>query len=49
MYKNGKMKDIKTIPEIGGGGIKENDGRGEFNYDILLDFWECHNAPAVQQ
>jgi hypothetical protein len=25
----------KTIPGIGGEGIKENDGGGEFNDDIL--------------
>jgi hypothetical protein len=32
MYVNGKMK---TIPAMGVGGIKENDGRSEFKYDIL--------------
>jgi hypothetical protein len=35
MYENGKMRPVKTIPGMGGGGIKENDGGGEFNYDIL--------------
>jgi hypothetical protein len=34
MYENGKMRPAKTISEIGGG-IKENDGGGEFNNDIL--------------
>jgi hypothetical protein len=34
MYENGKMRPVETIPGMGGG-IKENDGRGEFNYDIL--------------
>jgi hypothetical protein len=29
------MRPVETIPEMGGTGIKENDGRGEFNYDIL--------------
>jgi hypothetical protein len=33
MYKNGKMRHVETIPGVGG--IKENDGRGEFNYGIL--------------
>jgi hypothetical protein len=31
MYENGKMRPVKTIPEIG----EENDGEGEFNHDIL--------------
>jgi hypothetical protein len=35
MYENGKMKSVETIPGMGGRGIKENDGGGEFNYDIL--------------
>jgi hypothetical protein len=29
-----KMRPVETIPEMGGG-IKENDQRSEFNYDIL--------------
>jgi hypothetical protein len=32
MYVNEKMIAVKTIPGMGGG--KENDGGGEFNYDI---------------
>jgi hypothetical protein len=35
MYENGKMRPVEIIPGIGGGRIKENDGEGEFNYDIL--------------
>jgi hypothetical protein len=35
MYVNGKMRSTETIPRMGKGGIKENDGGGEFNYDIL--------------
>jgi hypothetical protein len=31
MYVNGKMKPVETIPGIGGKGIKENKGGGEFN------------------
>jgi hypothetical protein len=26
VYENGKMKPVETIPEMGGGEIKENDG-----------------------
>jgi hypothetical protein len=35
MYENGKMRPTETIPGIGGGEIKENDGEGDVNYDIL--------------
>jgi hypothetical protein len=31
MYVNGKMRLTETIPKVGGGRIKENDGEGEFN------------------
>jgi hypothetical protein len=36
MYESGKMRSIETIPGMGGGGLKENDGGGEFNYDVVL-------------
>jgi hypothetical protein len=29
------MRPVETIPRMGKGGIKENDGRGEFNCDAL--------------
>jgi hypothetical protein len=35
MYENGKMRPVETLPGMGGGRIKENDGGGEFNCDIL--------------
>jgi hypothetical protein len=35
MCGNGKMRPVETIPGTGRGKIKENDGGGEFNYDIL--------------
>jgi hypothetical protein len=35
MYINGKMRSIESIPGMEGGGIKKNDGGGDFNYDIL--------------
>jgi hypothetical protein len=31
MYGNGKMRPIKAILRMEGEGIKENDGKGEFN------------------
>jgi hypothetical protein len=30
-----EMRHVETIPGMGGERIKENDGEGEFNYDIL--------------
>jgi hypothetical protein len=35
MFVNGKMRSAETIPRMGAGGIKENDGGGEFNCDKL--------------
>jgi hypothetical protein len=35
LYVNGKMRSVESILGMGEGGIKENDGGGEFNYDIL--------------
>jgi hypothetical protein len=35
MYENGKMRPVEAIPGTEGGGIKENDAGGEFDYDIL--------------
>jgi hypothetical protein len=35
MYENGKVRHVETVPVMGGGGIKENDGEGKFNYDTL--------------
>jgi hypothetical protein len=34
-YENGKMRPVEIIPGMDLRGIKENDGGGEFNYDIL--------------
>jgi hypothetical protein len=33
MYENGKMRPVETILRMGG--LKENDGGGEFNQDTL--------------
>jgi hypothetical protein len=30
-----KVVSVETIPGMGGGGMKENGGRGEFKYDIF--------------
>jgi hypothetical protein len=35
MNVNGKMIPVETIPGMGKGRIKENDGRGEFKHDIF--------------
>jgi hypothetical protein len=35
MHVNSKMIPVETIPEMVGGAIKENDGGGEFKYDIF--------------
>jgi hypothetical protein len=35
MFVNGKVRPVETIPGIGGGEIKKDDGVGEFNCDIL--------------
>jgi hypothetical protein len=37
MYVNGKMRPVETTPGMEEGGIKENDGGGEFKciFDIL--------------
>jgi hypothetical protein len=37
MYINGKMRPVETIPGMGEGGIKENVGGDEVNYDILQE------------
>jgi hypothetical protein len=35
MYENRKMRPVKTVPGMGEGRLKENDGGGKFNYEIL--------------
>jgi hypothetical protein len=36
MNVNGKLRTFETAPGSGReGSIKKNDGRGEFNYDIV--------------
>jgi hypothetical protein len=53
MYVSRRMVPVETIPGMGGGRIKKNDGEGEFKYDIFLlyckNFCKCHNVPQEQQ
>jgi hypothetical protein len=35
VFVNGKMRHVETIQGMRGGVRKENDGGGEFNYNIL--------------
>jgi hypothetical protein len=35
MYVNAKLISVETVPEIGGGGMKESSGRHELKYDIF--------------
>jgi hypothetical protein len=35
MYVSGKMRPVETVLGMGGEGINENNGGGEFKYDIF--------------
>jgi hypothetical protein len=35
MYGNLKIRPVETIPGMGKGGKKENDGGGKFKYDLF--------------
>jgi hypothetical protein len=35
MYVRVKMRLAKTVPGMGEGGVKENNGGGEFKYEIF--------------
>jgi hypothetical protein len=35
MYKNRRMRCVKTVPRMVGGGRKEGYGGPDFNYDTL--------------
>jgi hypothetical protein len=45
MYISGKMRPVDTIPGVEGGGIEENDGGGEFQYDtfVYVTMYPQHN------
>jgi hypothetical protein len=34
-YRKAKLRPVETIPGMGWGWIKDNDGGDEFNYDIV--------------
>jgi hypothetical protein len=34
-HESGKMRPVETVPGMGEGERKDNDGEGEFSYDIL--------------
>jgi hypothetical protein len=48
MYENGKMRPDETIPGMGGGAIKENDGGVNSTMIYYKNFCKCHNVPPVQ-
>jgi hypothetical protein len=52
IYVNGKMRFVDTIPGMGRGRIKENDGGGLNSSMIYLiyckNFCKCHNVPPVK-
>jgi hypothetical protein len=35
IYEHGEMRYVEPIPRMGGEGLKQNDGEGEFYYNIL--------------
>jgi hypothetical protein len=35
MCVNGKVRPVETVPGMGAGEMRKNDGGGEFNYDTL--------------
>jgi hypothetical protein len=45
MYENGNMRPVETIPEIGGGGIKENNGGMNSTMLYYKNFCKCYNVP----
>jgi hypothetical protein len=38
MYENGKMRPVEAVLGMGKGGIKDNDGGGEFNVIYCKEF-----------
>jgi hypothetical protein len=49
MHENRKMRPVETIPGIGGGGIRENDGGVNLTLIYCKNFYKCHNVLLVQQ
>jgi hypothetical protein len=48
MYVNGKMIPVETTLGMGGGEIKENDGRVNSTMIYCKNFGKCHDVPPVQ-
>jgi hypothetical protein len=44
-----KMGPAESIPEMGGEGIKKNNGGDEFNLIYFKNFCKCHSVPPEQQ
>jgi hypothetical protein len=44
-----KMRPIETIPGVGGGMIKKNDGEVNSTMIYCNNFSKCHNVSPVQQ
>jgi hypothetical protein len=38
------MRSVETIPGVGGGGIKENDGGVSLTMIYCNNFYKCHNV-----
>jgi hypothetical protein len=38
------MRSVETILEIGGGGMKENDGGVNSTMIFYKNFYKCHNV-----
>jgi hypothetical protein len=49
MFVNGKTRPVETIPGIGGGEIKENDGGVNSSMIYSKKFCKYHNVLLVQQ
>jgi hypothetical protein len=47
MYESGKMRPVETIPGMGGGAIKENDGGVNSNMIYCKYFCKCHSATPL--
>jgi hypothetical protein len=48
MYENRKIRPVETIPGMGGGGIKENDGGMNSTMIYFKNFYKYHNVLPVQ-
>jgi hypothetical protein len=49
MYVNGKMRPVVSIPGMGVGGIKEKNGRGEFNDYVFDTLPQCTPSITIKK